>query len=273
MATSLRDILTAHRNAVLADFIPQVKTSSERYQATPVDEIRRNAEREVELLGTLAQDADSAPAREYIRELCEQRVPRGFRLGEVMQAMFLLQDLVTPYIRRTLRGDADDELRVEDELRRGIRCLITLWADGYYELQSELLDKTERAMRALSVPVIQVWEGVLTVPIVGDVDDARSHQITEDLMDAVLKRHGRIVLLDITGIGEVDTTVVGQLLRTVRSVELLGAECFVVGVTPIVAQTIVTLGIDVGEIATYATLREGLRRAFRTLGWQVVPSR
>ena len=122
----------------------------------------------------------------------------------------------------------------------------------------------------LQTPVIQVWEGILALPIVGTVDTARAQDMTEALLERIVATGSEIVLLDITGVPVVDTAVARHLLETVTAARLLGADVLIVGLSSRTAMTLVQLGIDLSHVTTRATLAKGLEFAFRRLGLTVV---
>ena len=122
----------------------------------------------------------------------------------------------------------------------------------------------------LQTPVIQVWEGILALPIVGTVDTARAQDMTEALLERIVATGSEIVLLDITGVPVVDTAVARHLLETVAAARLLGADVLIVGLSSRTAMTLVQLGIDLSHVTTRATLSKGLEFAFRRLGLTVV---
>jgi rsbT co-antagonist protein RsbR len=125
----------------------------------------------------------------------------------------------------------------------------------------------------LQTPVIEVWAGVLALPIVGGVDTARAQEMTEALLERIVATGSEIVLLDITGVPVVDTAVARHLLETVSAARLLGADVFVVGLSSRTAMTLVQLGLDLSHVTTRATLAKGLELAFARLGLEVVPRR
>jgi rsbT co-antagonist protein RsbR len=122
----------------------------------------------------------------------------------------------------------------------------------------------------LQTPVIQVWQGILALPIVGTVDTARAQDMTEALLERIVETGSEIVLLDITGVPVVDTAVARHLLETVAAARLLGADVLIVGLSSRTAMTLVQLGIDLSHVTTRATLAKGLEFAFRRLGLTVV---
>ncbi len=159
-----------------------------------------------------------------------------------------------PAVQREL-GDAATrrERRKADEKLKAYQAEL--------EEKVRLLEAQRAAIRELSTPVIQVWEGILVLPIVGTVDSDRARQIMESLLTRIVETQSEIVILDITGVPMVDTAVANHLIMTVQAAKMLGARSIVTGLSPRIAQTIVELGVDLGGIATCANLRAGLEMA------------
>jgi len=125
----------------------------------------------------------------------------------------------------------------------------------------EIIEQQQRAIRELSTPVIQVWEGVLALPMVGILDGARAAAVMDDLLGAIVRTRTRFAILDLTGIDAVDTATAAYLLGLIRAIRLLGAEGIITGIRSGVAQTIVALGVDLEGILTLGNLQAGLRHA------------
>jgi rsbT co-antagonist protein RsbR len=140
------------------------------------------------------------------------------------------------------------------------------------QLSAEI-NEQRRTIAELETPVIQVWDGVLALPIVGSVDTARAQDMTERLLERIVSTASEIVILDITGVPVVDTAVAKHLLETVSAARLLGAEVLVVGLSSRTAMTLVHLGIDLSGVTTRATMARGLELAFGRLGLEVVARR
>ncbi len=130
------------------------------------------------------------------------------------------------------------------------------------ELEEKLdtIARQREAIRELSSPIIEVWEGVLCVPIVGVMDSARSAETTETVLRAVAEKGSECLIIDITGIDVMDTRTVDHFVKMARAVRLLGAQCVLTGVTPSIADTVVQMGLDFSGIDTERSLREGLKR-------------
>ena len=128
-----------------------------------------------------------------------------------------------------------------------------------------LIERQRSAIVELSTPVIQIWDGVLVIPLIGVLDTRRAEHLAEELLAAITATQSRIAIIDITGASTVDSSIANHLLKTVESVKLLGADCLVTGIRPEVAQAIIHLGIDISGLETRSTLAQGLKRAFAKL--------
>lgn len=129
------------------------------------------------------------------------------------------------------------------------------------ELEDQLatIEKQRAAIKELSTPMIEVWSGVLCVPIVGVIDSSRAAEMTSALLTAVVEKTVRFTIIDITGIEAMDTRATDHFLRMARSVRLLGAECVLSGINPNVARSIVHMGVELSGIQTYRSLRDALQ--------------
>ncbi|MGW7253843.1 STAS domain-containing protein [Streptomyces sp. NPDC054834] len=136
----------------------------------------------------------------------------------------------------------------------------------------ELISRQRQQLLEVATPVIELWEGVVAVPLIGTLDSARSQVVMESLLEAIVDQRARYAILDITGVSTVDSLVAQHLMKTVAAARLMGAECIVSGIRPAIAQTIVHLGIDLGSVLTRASLADALAYALSRQGIQVSPS-
>jgi rsbT co-antagonist protein RsbR len=127
----------------------------------------------------------------------------------------------------------------------------------------ELIARLRGAVDELSTPVLEIWDDVLALPVVGIVDTQRSAAMTDRLLDEVVRTRSRSVIIDLTGVELIDTSTADRFLRLARSVQLLGAQCLVTGIQPAVAQTLVDLGIEFGNLGTYRNLKSALESCIR----------
>jgi rsbT co-antagonist protein RsbR len=139
--------------------------------------------------------------------------------------------------------------------------------DAYQrELEEKLatIERQQVAIRELSTPVIEVWNGVLCLPIVGIMDSTRSAEMQDALLRAVSEKKARCTIIDITGIEVMDTGTADHFMRMAKAVRLLGAQCYLTGISPAIAQTIVHMGLDLGGVVTYRSLRDALQAYVRS---------
>jgi len=138
---------------------------------------------------------------------------------------------------------------------------------------TEAIEQQRLTINELQTPVIQVWDGILALPIVGSLDTARTQEMNEALLQRIVDTGSEIVIIDITAVPVVDTAVAKHLLETISAARLLGADVTIVGLSTRTAMTLVHLGIDLGGVTTRTTLAKGLELAFKRLGLEVVRRR
>lgn len=138
--------------------------------------------------------------------------------------------------------------------------LVTL--ESFIKGREEVILRQTSEITEISTPVIQVWDGILALPIIGTLDSARTQVVMENLLVKIVETESTIAILDISGVPAVDSLVAQHLIKTVSATRLMGAECIISGIRPEIAQTIVHLGIELSNINTKATLAHALRTAF-----------
>jgi rsbT co-antagonist protein RsbR len=202
--------------------------------------------------------------RAALAELSRARARNGFTPRETATAVFSLKEAVYELI-----ADAAEMVpeylafsRLMDDL--GLHTFET-----YAAARERIISDQAASMMELSTPVVRLWDGVIAVPLVGTLDSARTQLVMEKLLETLVATGAEHAVLDITGVATVDTEVAQHLLKTVNAARLLGAECIVSGIRPQVAQTIVSLGIEFGDIATKATLADALAHALKRSGLMV----
>jgi len=126
----------------------------------------------------------------------------------------------------------------------------------------ETIERQRLAITDLSTPIIDIWDDIITLPIVGVVDSHRSLEMTERLLTRISETHTKCVIIDLTGVDVVDTMTADHLLKMIRSASLLGSYCVVSGISPSIAQTLVQLDVDLGKLRTVRNLKEALRDCF-----------
>jgi rsbT co-antagonist protein RsbR len=198
-------------------------------------------------------------------ELSRSRARQGFSATETAISVFGLKDAlvaVLPTKDTQVSADYADFSLMVDKLG-----LLTL--ETYLSARDAIIAEQSAQLLELSTPVVKLWEGVVAVPLVGTLDSARSELVLERLLQALVETSSPFAILDITGVPAVDTQVAQHLLKTVVAAQLMGTRCIISGIRPQIAQTIVSLGIEFGEIVTRANLADALQYALRESGLDV----
>ena len=209
----------------------------------------------------------SGELRAALAELSRSRARNGFTPTETALGVFALKDAVYELVADTAELIPEYLVfsRTMDDL--GLHTF-----ESYAAAREQIIADQAAAMLELSTPVIRLWEGVIAVPLVGTLDSARTQLVMEKLLETLVATGADHAVLDITGVSTVDTEVAQHLLKTVSAARLLGAECIISGIRPQVAQTIVSLGIEFGDIATKATLADALAHALNRSGQKAGPA-
>ncbi|WP_436535887.1 STAS domain-containing protein [Actinoplanes sp. HUAS TT8] len=204
-----------------------------------------------DLVGPKADDL-----RAQLHELCANQARQGFTATEIAAGIYSFKDAVLAALRRTDGGGSLDEYAAFSAFVDAA-ALVTF--DSYVRIREQLITDQAEQLLELSTPVVKLWEGVVAVPLVGTLDSARSQVVMERLLQTLVDTGSPYAIIDITGVPAVDTQVAQHILKTVVAARLMGADCVISGIRPQIAQTIVALGIEFGDIATKATLADALR--------------
>nr|WP_319393657.1 STAS domain-containing protein [uncultured Desulfobacter sp.] len=136
--------------------------------------------------------------------------------------------------------------------------------------QEKKLKEQSRTIMEISTPAIKLWDRVVILPVVGVVDSLRAQQMMNTMLTKIMETAAKVIILDIQGVAAVDTAVANHLIKIAKATKLMGCRCIISGISPAVAETLVQLGIDLGDIATNSTLQDALSDAFRLMGLKVI---
>ena len=264
MAGYLRD----HRDKVLGRWTELV-VAGVRGRISP-DEVRHELEDLYALLLRVMTQADEHATGELhaaLEELSRSRARNGFSPAETATGVFSFKDAVYELV-----ADAADLVPEYLALSRMVDDLGLRTFEAYSAAREHIIADQATSMMELSTPVVRLWDGVVAVPLVGTLDSARTQLVMEKLLETLVATGSEQAVIDITGVPTVDTEVAQHLLKTDNAARLLGAQCTISGIRPQVAQTIVSLGIEFGDIATKATLADALALALKNAGLKVVPA-
>jgi anti-anti-sigma regulatory factor len=171
-----------------------------------------------------------------------------------------------------VRRDMIGRLVADERTREEVRCLdrwlddaMAVFGQAFVDTSEQVIARQQRAIRQLSTPVLQLRDGLLLLPIVGGLDTERLYQLRGGLLDAIRSRRARVVVLDVTGVPEIDSVAANQLIGTVAAARMMGAAVIVSGLSAEIAQTLVTAGIDLSQVDSVGDLQSGIERAERML--------
>ena len=162
--------------------------------------------------------------------------------------------------------------RILDAYEPAANRIANTVAVGFVQERERVIREQQEAIRELSTPVLQVRERLLILPIIGVIDPQRARQLTEQLLRGIRTNRAKVVVIDITGVPVMDANVANHLVQTVEATRLLGATVIITGLSPEIAQTLVTIGVDLGKMNTVGDLQGGIEEAEHLLGYKVVPS-
>jgi rsbT co-antagonist protein RsbR len=222
---------------------------------------------------------------------------KGYSVSEIIGKNFSIfyppEDLAAGKTKRELEVAARDG-RFEDEGWRVRKDGSRFWANvvitalrdqegnlrGFGKVTRDLSERkaaeekirrqAQEILEMATVPVVQIWEGILLVPLIGTLDSTRTQQLMERLLQRLTETGSPVALLDITGVPAIDTQTAQHLIETIKAVRYVGADVVLTGVRPVIAQTLVHLGIDLSNVTTRSSLTAGIRVALSMLSLQIV---
>jgi rsbT co-antagonist protein RsbR len=206
----------------------------------------------------------------YSRNLSERIIPRGVETHEVIGIVLLLRDVLARSLFAKYQDDFGLLNRILDAYEPAANRIAITVAVGFVQERERVIREQQEAIRVLSTPVLQVRERLLILPIIGVIDPQRARQLTEQLLRGIRTNRAKVVVIDITGVPVMDENVANHLVQTVEAARLLGATVIITGLSPEIAQTLVTIGVDLSKMHTVGDLQGGIEEAERTLGYKVV---
>src|SRR2546425_12868036 len=220
----------------------------------------------VEVLETGSVEALQA----YARDLSERIIPRGVETHEVLGIVLLLRDVLARSLFKKYHDDFDLLNRVLDAYEPAANRIANTVGVSFVEERERVIRQQQKAIHALSTPVLQVRDRLLILPIIGMLDAQRARQLTEQLLRGIRANRAKVVVVDITGVPAVDSAVANHLAQTVEASRLMGASVIITGLSAEIAQTLVTIGVDLSKMNAVGDLQGGIEEAERLLGYRVI---
>jgi anti-anti-sigma regulatory factor len=207
--------------------------------------------------------------QDYARDLSERIIPRGVETDEVISIVLLLRDVLARSLFEKYHNDFGLLNRVLDAYEPAANRIANTVAVSFVQERERVIRQQADAIRELSTPVLQVRERLLILPIIGVLDDQRADQLTEQLLGGIRRHRAKVVVIDITGVPEITAEVANHLVQAVDASRLMGAGVIITGLSPEIAQTLVTIGVDLTKMNTVGDLQGGIEEAERQLGFRV----
>jgi rsbT co-antagonist protein RsbR len=201
-----------------------------------------------------------------LEQLSHARAQRGFTPTETAVLVFSLKRTLFDY----LRSNHQDDAKLLAELMWSTTLLLDnlglYTAEVSQRAREAVISRQQQELIELSTPVVELWDNILALPVIGGLDSQRTQVVMESLLQRIVETGSEIAILDITGVPTVDTLTAQHLLKTVAAARLMGADCIISGIRPQIAQTMVHLGIDLSEVVTKATLADAFQVALQRTG-------
>jgi rsbT co-antagonist protein RsbR len=271
----IAEIIGKYESDLLADWVQQqmaartlrgdlMKEAELREQSRQLLNLVRVASRHENLTDVYAPAW--AEVREYLTGISRSRARQGFSSTETATFVYSMKQPLFTRLRKELGHEPEvmaDEMWNTTVLLDNLGLFTT---EIYQKSREEVIARQQQELLELSTPVVVLWEGILALPLIGTLDSARTQVVMESLLQKIVETGASIAIIDITGVPMVDTLVAQHLLKTVAAARLMGADCVISGIRPQIAQTIVHLGVDLGEVLTKATLADAFAVALRRTG-------
>jgi rsbT co-antagonist protein RsbR len=252
----------------------QLAASTMRSDLIQEAELRQQSRQFLDALrAALQSGADGAAktpewgeVRDFLTELTRSRAIQGFSSSET--AAFVMS-LKQPLFERLQNEFQNDAASLGDALWEATTLLDRLalhTTEVHQKARDETISRQQRELLELSTPVVQLWDEILALPLVGTLDSDRTQIVMETLLQRIVETGAAVAILDITGVPTVDTLVAQHLMKTVAATRLMGADCIISGIRPQIAQTIVHLGVDLSAVTTKATLADAFAAALDRIG-------
>ena len=205
--------------------------------------------------------------QKYARELSERIIPRGVETDEVLGIVLLLRDVLARSLFAKYQDDLDNLNRVLDAYEPAANRIAVTVGVSFVEERDRVIHDQQEAIQELSTPVLQLRDRLLILPIIGVLDSSRARQLTEQLLGSIRDNRATVVVIDITGVANIDRTVANHLVQAVEASRLMGARTILTGLSPESAQTVVDLGVDLSMMRTVGDLQGGIEEAERLAGY------
>jgi rsbT co-antagonist protein RsbR len=265
-------LLQREEGAILNDWVTaQLKASTMRSDLLNEAQLRQQSSQFLTALHMALQSGQADGSQwddveDFLAELARTRALQGFNPAETATFVMSLKQPLFRRLQTDLKGDAAALADALWEVTTLIDRLALQTTEVHQKAREETIARQQRELLELSTPVVQLWDEILALPLVGTLDSDRTQIVMETLLQKIVESSAAVAILDITGVPTVDTLVAQHLMKTVAATRLMGADCIISGIRPQIAQTIVHLGVDLTAVTTKATLADAFAAALDKIG-------
>lgn len=274
------EILQTCEAELLADWFKDQLAAGIRKDLIKETELREECREFLELFRRAVQQGNLTDiknrewqgVRDLLASISRTRSQKGLSPSETASFIFSLKQPL--FSRLALAFEQDTEALLHEVLAASaLLDKLGLWTvESYQKTREEVILRQQEELLELSTPVVELWDGILALPIIGTLDSARTQIVMESLLQKIVDTGSDVAIIDITGVPTVDTLTAQHLLKTVTAARLMGAECIISGIRPQIAQTIVYLGVNLADVVTKASLADAFTLALKRTGAAITRS-
>jgi len=275
-ATAVAQIISKNEQQILEQWVSlQLSAPTLRADLIKERELREQSREFLQQFSTAinaaSENTDAGawnPVKEVLAGVSRSRATQGFTPSETAMFVFSLKQPIFELLRKEIQ----DIAKFAGESWRVTALLDKLGlytTEVYQKSRESVIARQQEEMMELSTPVVELWNNIVALPLIGTLDSARTQVVMESLLEKIVENEAMIAIIDITGVPTVDTLVAQHLLKTVAAARLMGADCIISGMRPQIAQTIVHLGVNLSDVLTKATLADAFAVALQRTGASV----
>lgn len=272
-ASVIAELLQQHERELLEEWITAQRSAGIRTDLIDEEAVKSNSKEMLKLLTVAAGEglddlhqAHWTPIKAMLDRLSRNQSRQGFSPSETATFVFSLKEPLFARIQAQCANPVEvvwSASKLLDKL--GLYCV-----ESHMESREAIIREQQESMLELSTPVVELWKGILAIPLIGSLDSNRTQIVMEALLEKIVQTESDLAIIDITGVPTVDTMVAQHLLKTVTAAKLMGAKCIISGIRPQIAATIVHLGVELGDVVTKASLADAFQMALKELNVRLV---
>jgi len=275
----IADIFSRYEQPILEDWLrEQLSALSARQDLISEPDLRRQSAQFLSIFtpacrtGSLTDitTPEWRSVLDFLASISRSRSNIGFSPSETATFVFSLKQPLFARLRQEFGADAEALSAAMWSATVLLDKLGLYTTEVYQKSREEVIKRQQTEMLELSTPVVQLWDGILAIPLIGTLDSSRTQVVMENLLQSIVDTNSSIAIIDITGVPTVDTLIAQNLLKAASAARLMGAQCIICGIRPQIAQTMVHLGVEFGTVVTRATLADAQAYAYKQLGYTVV---